>query len=343
MSASPAGPAISVLMPVHNAATTLPGAVQSILDQTEADWELLAVDDGSTDGSEEILRDCARRDARVRVLAGPHRGVVHALNRGLAAARGRLIARMDADDLCAPERLARQRSYLDAHPTVGLAACQVRFGGDEDRAAGYARHVAWTNSLCAHEAISLARFVESPLAHPSVMFRREVPMQHGAYRQGDFPEDYELWLRWLEAGVRMEKLADTLLVWRDSPGRLSRRDPRYAAEAFHRVKAGYLARWLTLHNARHPRVVLWGAGRVTRRRARLLQAEGIAIDAYVDIDPRKIGRAIEGKPVLGPSALRTPGGCFVVAAVSSAGAREQIESALVAAGHRAGRDYILAG
>jgi glycosyltransferase involved in cell wall biosynthesis len=329
-------------MPVRDAAETLPAAVESILGQTESDWELVAVDDGSTDGSTEFLRDSARRDPRIRLLAGPHRGVAGALNLGLDAARGRLIARMDADDLCLPERLARQRDYMDHHLEVGLVACRVRFAGDGRRGAGYARHVEWTNGLHTHEAIALARFVESPLAHPSVMFRREVLERLGAYREGDFPEDYELWLRWLEAGVRMEKLPETLLVWRDRPGRLSRRDPRYAPEAFHRVKAGYLARWLAQHNPHHPRIALWGAGRVTRRRARHLEKDGVDIATYIDIDPRKIGRVIAGRPVVNPAALPAPGACFVVAAVASAGAREQIERALAAAGYRAGRDYVLA-
>jgi len=342
MSRPAAPPAISVLMPVHDAAPTLSAAVESIRDQTETDWELVAVDDGSTDGSLEALRDRARGDARIRVLERPHRGVVDALNAGLAAARGPLIARMDADDVSLPRRLARQRSHLDNHPEVGLVACRVRFAGDERRAAGYARHVAWTNGLGSHEAIALARFVESPLAHPSVMFRRELIERHGGYRPGDFPEDYDLWLRWLEAGVRMEKLPEVLLVWRDSPARLSRRDRRYAPDAFHRVKAGHLARWLARHNPRHPEIVLWG-GRVTRRRARLLEAEGVVVAAYVDIDPRKIGLAIAGRPVIAPSALPAPGVCFVVAAVGSVGAREQIERALICAGYRAGRDYILAG
>ena len=329
-------------MPVHDAAGTLPAAVESVRAQTETDWELVAVDDGSTDGSLEVLRDCARRDARVRVLATAHRGLVQALNLGLDAARGRLIARMDADDVSLPERLARQRAHLDGCAEAGLVACRVLFEGDARRGAGYARYVDWTNSLLTHEAIALARFVESPLAHPSVMFRRELPERLGAYRDGNFPEDYELWLRWLESGVRMEKLAEPLLVWRDSPTRLSRRDPRYASEALYGVKARYLGRWLARHNAHHPRVVFWGAGRVTRRRARLLLDEGVEIASYIDIDPRKVGRAIEGRPVIDPAALPAPGACFVVAGVASAGAREQIERALAAAGYRAGLDYILA-
>jgi hypothetical protein len=249
---------------------------------------------------------------------------------------------MDADDLSGAERLARQRRYLEACPEVGVVACRALFAGDARRAGGYARYLAWTNGLLAPEAIALARFVEAPLIHPTVMFRRELPERLGAYREGAFPEDYELWLRWAEGGVRMAKLAEPLLVWRDSPARLSRRDPRYGPEAFARVKARYLARWLAAHNAHHPRIVLWGAGRRTRRRARFLVDEGVDIRSYIDIDPRKIGRAIAGRPVAGPDPLPAPGTCFIVAAVGSLNAREQIEGALTGAGYRPGRDYVLA-
>lgn len=321
-------PAISVLLPVYNAAPTLSAALDSLAGQTAADWEVVAVDDGSTDGSDALLGAYAQRDPRIRVIGAPHRSLVVALNTALAAARGRLIARMDADDICMPDRLARQRGHLAARPDLGLVACRVRFGGDSVRGGGYARYVEWTNQHLAHEEISLARFVESPLAHPSVM----VAERCGAYAQGDFPEDYELWLRWLEAGVRMEKLAEPLLIWNDSPTRLSRRDPRYAEDAFYRVKGGYLARWLARHNPRHPAVILWGAGRITRRRAHSLLDHGVRIEAFVDIDPRKIGRRLHGAPVLGPEASPPAGAAFLVSYVGSAGAREAIEGHLRAIG-----------
>ena len=333
---------ISILLPAYNAAVTLPTALDSLVGQTERDWELVAVDDGSTDGSDGILAAYAQRDARIRVISTPHRGLVMALNTGFAAARGRLIARMDADDVCMPERLARQRAHLASRPDLGLVASRVRFGGDPVRGAGYKRYVEWTNQHLAHQEISLARFIESPLAHPSVMFRREVAERCGAYAEGDFPEDYELWLRWLEAGVRMEKLIESLLVWHDSPTRLSRRDPRYADHAFYRIKGGYLARWLARHNPHHPAVILWGAGRITRRRARSLLEHGVRIQAFVDIDPRKIGRRLHGAPVLGPEGLPPAGSAFLVSYVRSAGAREAIEARLRAAGYRLGVDYILA-
>ena len=339
---APGAATISVVMPVRDGAATLGRAVDSLLAQTDTAWELIAVDDGSTDESPAMLAAMAGHDCRIRLVRTERRGVVAALCVGLGAARGSLIARLDADDVCAPERLARQRAHLDAHPGVGLVASRVRFGGDVRAAAGFARYVQWTNGLLTHEDISLARFVEAPLVHPSVMFRRELIERWGSYRDGDFPEDYDLWLRWLEAGVRMEKLAEPLLEWRDSPARLSRRDPRYEPEAFYRLKAAYLARWLAAHNRHHPAVVVWGAGRVSRRRARHLGEHGVSIEAFVDIDPRKVGRPLDGRPVLAPAELPPAGTTFVVSYVGAAGAREPIEAWLRIKGYRPGVDYVLA-
>lgn len=338
-----ASPCISVVMPVRNAVDTIEQAVTSIRRQTDADWELIVVDDASTDATPALLADCCRRDGRIRIARqDTHLGIAAALNLGLGAARGNYIARMDADDISRPQRLRRQRQFLETHPEIGLVACRVEFGGDRQRQAGYAAYVDWTNSLLTPEAIARNRFVESPLAHPSVMFRRALAVAHGGYRQGAFPEDYELWLRWLEAGVRMAKLADELLVWQDPPQRLSRRDSRYSRMSFYQCKAEYLARWLALHNPSHPEVIVWGAGRETRRRAELLVEHGVEISDYVDIDPNRIGQRIHGRMVLHERQLATPGNVFVVSYVGSRGARNDIRARLCALGYRELVDFVIA-
>jgi hypothetical protein len=140
----------------------------------------------------------------------------------------------------------------------------------------------------------------------------------------------------------MAKVPETLVVWNDPPGRLSRTDSRYSPMAFYETKAEYLARWLARRNPRHPDIVLWGAGRESRRRAGCLVGHGIRITAYVDIDPRKIGQCIQGCPVIGPDQLPPPGEVFVVSYVGSRGAREAIRQSLVAKSYREGRDFILA-
>lgn len=338
----PAAPRVAVALPAYNAAATLPAAIRSVQQQTEQDWELLVVDDGSADDTWQVLTDFARQDDRIKTLRhAANRGIVAALETALAAASAPLVARLDADDTCLPERLSRQIGFLHAHPEVGLVGCRVAFGGDREAHAGYAKHVDWTNGLLSPADIRLNRFVESPFAHPSVMFRRELVAQFGGYRDGPFPEDYELWLRWLDAGVAMAKIPETLVVWNDPPDRLSRTDPRYSFRAFYETKAEYLARWLARHNPRHPDIVIWGAGRETRKRAEFLVGHGVRITHYVDIDPRKIGQVIHSRPVLAEDQLPGPDLAFVVSYVSSWGARDDIRQRLCARGYREGDHFVM--
>jgi hypothetical protein len=224
-----------------------------------------------------------------------------------------------------------------------LAGTLVHFGGDPCGAAGYALHVEWLNSLVDPDAIALNRFVESPLAHPSVMFRADLPRLHGSYQEGPFPEDYDLWLRWMEAGVRMAKVPRVLLTWNDPPSRLSRTDPRYDPEAFYACKSGYLARWLHRHVAPGRTLLVWGAGRVTRRRAALLAGHGIRIDGHLDIDPRKLRGSRLARPVWPPDHLRGPlRDAFVLGYVAKRGARELARTHLGDCGFIEGRDFLMA-
>lgn len=188
----PAGPRISVILPVCNAAATLARAIASIQSQSLTDWELIAIDDGSTDPTAAILAEAAAADLRIRPFHTPHRGLIEALNRGITESRAPFLARMDADDECHPDRLSIQARHLDTRPEVGLVASRVRFGGNRQAAPGYARYVDWNNRILSAREIRMNRFVESPVAHPSVLFRRELPDRFGGYRETGWPEDYEL-------------------------------------------------------------------------------------------------------------------------------------------------------
>lgn len=331
---------ISVVLPAYNAEPTLEAALASILGQTDPDLELIVVDDGSTDGTAAILARAAARDARVVPVAIPHDGIVAALNEGLARARGALVARMDADDVAHPRRLAAQRALLEADPGLGLVSCLVAHEGVAGDTRGYALHVDWLNGIVTPAQIRLNRFVEAPFAHPSVMFRRELVERFGGYRDGPFPEDYELWLRWLDAGVAMAKVPEVLLTWRDAPHRLSRTHARYEVDAFYRVKARYLARWLLA--AGHERVVVWGSGKTSRQRAAHLAAEGIAITGYIDIDPRRGGGHSRGTPIRFYEDLGPPGGEFVVSYVGKRGAGDFIREFLRERGWVEGEHFLLA-
>lgn len=334
-------PEVSVVMPAYNAEKHVAQALDSLLAQTHQHFEIIAVDDGSSDNTAALLNDFAQRDSRVRpVILDQNQGVANAFNVGIETANTPFIARMDADDFAQPERLAKQAHHLRNNESTGLVACCVDFGGCRESCAGYARHVDWTNTLLSHSEIANGRFIDQPIANPSVMFRRELAHIHGGAKQGDFPEDYEMWLRWLDAGVRMEKLSERLLIWNDPPTRATRTDSRYDPEAFYRIKAVYLARWLKANNPHHPRIVVIGSGRVTRRRVELLMAEGITVDNYVDIDPRKIGNIIGGIRVIPRSEMPGPDNCFVIPFVASIGARDDITNFLHSQDFEEGKSYI---
>lgn len=331
-------PAVSVLLPVYNAACTLPDAVRSILGQTLLNLELIAVDDGSTDGTGDILAALGREDPRVRVIRTGNRGVLQALNTGLAHCRADLIARMDADDLCHPQRLELQGAWMQAHPETSVLSCRVEMFPRPGLLGGMMRYEEWLNGLITHQDIVKNFFVESPLAHPSVMLRRQQLVEMGGYQEHGWPEDYDLWLRYLVRGHHFAKLPQALLAWRHTPQRLTFSDSRYSLENFLRAKAHYLAQLLA---GQGRPIWLWGAGQMGRRLLKHLQREGMQIEGIVDVDERKIGRACRGIPIL-PRQQLAGRDVFVIGAVGSVGARGLIREYLAGTGRTEVQDFLMA-
>lgn len=336
-------PKVSVILPVYNAETTLEACLGDILGQTFTDFEVVAVDDGSSDASGAILARVAAGDDRLRILSpGRNLGVAAASNMALAAARAPLVARMDADDRMAVERLEKQWARFHAQPALDGVACRVRLFPEEAVTEGFQRYIDWQNACLTHGAIADERYVELPVANPTLMLRRARILELGGWRRGDFPEDYELILRLLEAGARMEKLPEILVDWRESDGRLTRTDPAYSRAAFNRVRMDYLARDSRVTSGRP--LAFWGAGRRTRRRVDPLRDKGIAPAAWIDIDPKKIGNRIEGVPVVAPEWLDGAGEKpFVLGLVTGWDARETIRARLEGSGFHRGRDYLMVG
>jgi glycosyltransferase involved in cell wall biosynthesis len=331
---------VSVLLPCFNAQDTLESTLQSLASQTCTDFEIVAVNDGSTDGSGEILENWAKRDARFRVMHIEHSGIVMALNVGLERCRGRYVARMDADDLAHPERLTLQSVYLDMHPEIALVSSLVAGFPAADVREGFRVYLEWLNGLVHDDDIRRELFVESPLPHPSVMFRREVVRSLGGYQERGWAEDYDLWLRMALAGAHFGKIEQVLLDWREHPGRLTRVDSRYSLENFLRCKAHYLMQGpLSGRDA----VIVWGAGMMGRRLSKQLAQRGAPLAAYVDVDPKKIGRTQRGLPIISvedlPACWATYSNPIVLTAVGARGSRPLIRQALRDIGLQEGRDW----
>jgi glycosyltransferase involved in cell wall biosynthesis len=335
-------PEVSVVLPFRNADETLDECLDSIERQSLDAFELIAVDDGSSDRSADRVRRRAERDGRIRLVRSEPRGLVHALNLGIVKARSSLVARMDADDRMHPDRLRLQSEFLRSRGDIVLVASQVRLFPSEQIRNGYVEYICWQNACIDPDDIAAHIYLESPFAHPSVMVRRSVLEAMGGYREGPFPEDYDLWLRMHQRGYRMAKLPCPLLDWRERPDRLSRTDPRYSRGAFDRLRASYLARDPRLGTGRG--FVIWGAGRRTRQRARHLLDRGVVPEAWIDVDPRKIGNVVWDIPVRPADSLRNNRSRpFVLIYVTRHGARDEVAGRLEGWGYEQARDYLPVG
>jgi glycosyltransferase involved in cell wall biosynthesis len=316
-------PRISVLLPVWNAVDTLPACLASLRRQTAADWECALVDDGSTDGSLEVARAFAARDPRLRVLALPHQGLVAALNAGIAACRGRLVARMDADDVMHPARLAAQAEALEGSPSLAAVGCHPRLFGGAPLGPGMRAYARWLRSIDSPARVREEAFVECPVAHPTLMLRAAALRAFG-YR---------------DRGEQIGVVARPLLSWRQSPGRLSRSDARYSQAGFTACKAEFLARGFL---AAAERYALWGYGGTGRALARALREHGKQPRVIVELHPRRIGKTIQGARVIPPGELGGEPCLPLVVSVAGERARSQIRAELAKLGFRETRDYVCA-
>jgi len=206
-------PAVSVVMPVFNAAPYLEAAILSILSQSFANFEFLIFNDGSTDESPEIVRHISATDSRIRFFDEAHRGYARWLNEGIRLARGHYVARMDADDVAMPARFERQLAYLREHPECVAVGCTPMFIDPAGRPTGLPRYSE------DHEEIE-AEFLRGEggaILHPAAMFPRAALLRIGGYREDlETAEDYDLFLRLAEHG-RLANLPEVLLHYRHHP------------------------------------------------------------------------------------------------------------------------------
>ena len=329
-------PRAAILLPARDAAGTVRAAAVSILRQGFRDLALVAVDDGSQDGTAAILEELRRRDRRVRVIHGPGRGSPARSTGGSLACDAEVVVRMDADDVAHPRRVGLQLAALDADPSLAAVGSRVRLFPRREVAGGMARHAAWLNGLVTPELVARDLLVEAPLVHPASAIRRDVLEEAGGWRDGDFPEDYDLWLRLSAVGRRLSNLPEILLDWRESPSRLTRQDGRYALSRHVALKSAWLAAG-PLSGRRE--VAIWGAGETGRAFARALALHGVSVVLFLEVDRRKFGRTVAGAPVVSYEEAERARGLPLIVAVGAAGARDLIRAELGRRGFEEIRDY----
>jgi glycosyltransferase involved in cell wall biosynthesis len=324
------GPRVSVLLPVRDEEEFLAESLDSLAAQTLADHEVIVVDDGSRDGSAALAEEYARRDRRVRVIRQAPRGMVAAAERARAEARAPLVAMMNGDDVALPERLELQAAAIEEEGLAAVGGQVEYFPATTD---GMRTYEAWLNGLVTVEAAMRDVFVECPLPGPGLTARAEL----ASYRDPGWPEDYDLVLRLWEAGGRFRNLDRVVVRWRDHDRRLSRTQPQYSLDAFRRCKVHYLRQTLL---AGGRAAVVWGSGPTGKAFARELLRVGTPLAAFVDLDPRKLGKRIHGAPVVPAEQATAFPGALALGTVAGAEGRARVRETAAELGLVEGVDFV---
>ncbi|MCH8032929.1 MAG: glycosyltransferase family 2 protein [Bacteroidetes bacterium] len=281
---------ISIVMPAKNAEAYITECIKSILEQEEVDWELIVVNDNSTDGTKAIVEDFTKKDRRISIFDNQGDGIISALKTGYRHVKGAYITRMDADDIMPVCKLKELKSELIKVGKGGLSTGLVKYFPSEKIGEGYKKYEAWLNNLCKSNNHFNEIYKECVIASPCWMIHKEDFDEIGAFDSTMYPEDYELVFRFYKKGLNISASDQVLHLWRDHPDRASRNHENYAIPYFFELKMTY---FLELDFDKSKELIVWGTGEKGKIIANILQSKGIEFSWMCD-NERKFGVDIKG-------------------------------------------------
>lgn len=328
---------ISLVMPLREAASHLPEMLESLRQQTDPHWELLMVLDQADAETTRLAHQAAQLDGRMRVLTNRGRGIIQALETGRWAARGWALGRLDGDDMLPPKRLATMRSALQKAPAHTVVTGWVRYFTQEGAVSpGYRRYEAWLNANLAGAQPWRQVYRECLVASPNWLIRRATLEKTGGFQGLQYPEDYDLLLRWYQWGLKLETVPEVTLLWREHPARTSRNSPRYQQGSFFRLK---VSRFTQFDYDPNRKLYLLGAGQKGKWAARVLRARGITFEWLARYPYQgKKNRQVQGQSLQSMATLQG-GGQVLVAVYPPAGQRAILTAFLSRRSYREGSDY----
>jgi glycosyltransferase involved in cell wall biosynthesis len=291
---------VSIIIPFKNTAQYLPECLDSIRNQTYRDWEVLAVNDHSSDKSFDILTSYAQQDERIKIFQNQGHGIIPALQTGYAQCQGNFVTRMDSDDIMKPHRLEVMVNSLLKHGTGHVAVGQVKYFSDRGISNGYERYEAWLNRLTAIGTNFDELYKECVIPSPCWMTYREDFEKCQGFEPNRYPEDYDLTFRFYEHGLTIIPCDQVLHLWRDYDTRTSRTHEHYAQNYFLDIKLYY---FLKLNYDPKRPLVVWGAGFKGKKIAKGLKKRNLDFIWLCD-NPKKIGKKIYGKQLVHFEALQ---------------------------------------
>ena len=278
---------ISIVMPVKDAGEFLKTCIKSIRDQSYTNWELLAVDDHSSDGSFDYLQNVAEQDSRIRCWPSKGKGIIDALQLGYAQSTGSFVHRMDADDIMPPNKL---EYFLQHWQPQSVVTGKVKYFSDEwEVGEGFINYQNWINGLMEAKDFWQDVYMECPIPSPGWFMQKNDFDAIGAFDSNELPEDYDLCFRMLEHGMKVIPIPEVIHLWRDSSTRVSRNNEVYYPMSYYPLKVKY---FLKLHRNEKP-LVLAGAGKKGKRIAQLLLDAGQRF-TWITNNNKKVGQDIYG-------------------------------------------------
>ena len=330
-------PLISILMPVKNTAPFLQECLDSILAQDYPHWELIAINDHSTDASFEILEAYAKKDTRIQLLNNSGKGIIEALRMAYAHSKGQFITRMDSDDIMPREKLAVLCHNLQQAGKGHLATGGVQYFSATALGEGYQRYAQWLNRLSSTGTNFSELYKECVIPSPCWMLHRSDLEACDAFRPNRYPEDYDLCFRFYEQGLKCIPCQQILHLWRDSPTRTSRHDPNYANNSFLALKMYY---FLKLNYNNNRPLVLWGAGKKGKYIAQYLAQKSIPF-YWVCNNENKIGHNIHGQILQPISTIETLNAPQLMVAIAQPKAQAAIKMDFQKKGLKTMTDFFL--
>ena len=284
-------PLVSILIPFKNTEDYLEECLDSIQQQSYKNWEVMAVDDASTDNSWRIVTQYAKNDPRIKIVRNPGNGIIEALRTAYGHCNGDLITRMDSDDIMTHDKISTMVDLLIKKGHGHIAVGQVKYFSHRGISNGYARYETWLNELTAKGANYTDIYKECAIPSPCWMVYKEDLQNCGAFGPDLYPEDYDLTFRFYENGLKCIPCAKVLHHWRDYDTRTSRTSEHYAANYFLDIKLHYFLK--LEHDPKRP-LVIWGAGTKGKTIAKNLVERELDFKWICD-NPNKIGKNIYGK------------------------------------------------
>ncbi len=278
---------VSIVMPTKNAEKHIEACLDSIINQSYTNWELLIVNDHSTDSTRKIIEDFSKKDKRIFVFDNEGNGIIKALQLAYKNAKGNYITRMDSDDLMPFNKLALMYESIQKRPK-SLVTAYVKYISDHELKAGYIYYQNWLNNLVDTNSHYKEIYKECVIPSPCWMLSRAVFEKCGAFNSDIYPEDYDLVFRFYKHKIPIVSLPKELHIWRDHQNRASRNDAHYSDNSFLDIKIKY---FLELDYNQNKILVLWGAGKKAKDTARLLLKNKIEF-LWACNNPNKINHCI---------------------------------------------------